>query len=80
MWWKQNKTLQGLKLADYFWKLDAILKPVCPFPFKVINNNFLSVSPPLPHEFHGGPRTSDVSFIRSEERRVGKECRSRGSP
>src|SRR5438105_11990598 len=33
-----------------------------------------------PHTVHRGPEGIYVSTLRSEERRVGKECRSRWSP
>src|SRR2546430_9093326 len=34
----------------------------------------------VPHEAHALEDTLDVDVFRSEERRVGKECRSRWSP
>ena len=46
----------------------------------VVNNELVAVAKRVPGHVVGDGKSSIAELIRSEERRVGKECRSRWSP
>src|SRR2546425_12382317 len=75
---RANPQVESLKLADYetvHWKSTdgQMVEGILAYP----TNYEKGKRYPLIVQLHGGPAGA---YMRSEERRVGKECRSRWSP
>ena len=77
----ENGEVNGVKATDVQKISSIIIKNMFPiiFHFAFNINSGLSVCPTLPY-YTTSHRKSKGRRVRSEERRVGKECRSRWSP